>query len=165
MSTASSASRTNGRSASAAEYTATDRTPSRRAVAITRLAISPRLATRTDSSTPGSLQPRRNSAPRDLGQRLDDASVVLDPVEAQPVERGSRLVPVDRPANHVIEGIGRPDDHAAERRRRVMTNSGPALAPHKLSHVIQNAGHADDIRAEFSDPVLINGRDQDRSAA
>src|SRR6266571_2870482 len=50
MCTASSASRTYGSSASASEYTATARTPIRRAVRITRLAISPRLATSTESS-------------------------------------------------------------------------------------------------------------------
>src|SRR5580658_2415796 len=50
MCTAWSASRTYGSSASASEYTATAVTPSRRAVRITRLAISPRLATSTESS-------------------------------------------------------------------------------------------------------------------
>src|SRR5438105_7593266 len=51
MCAASSASRTYGRSASASEYTAIARMPIRRAVRITRRAISPRLATSTDSST------------------------------------------------------------------------------------------------------------------
>src|ERR1700722_12540824 len=50
MCTASSASRTYGRSTSASEYTATARIPIRRAVRITRRAISPRLATSTDSN-------------------------------------------------------------------------------------------------------------------
>src|SRR6266571_319616 len=50
MCTASSASRTYGSSASASEYTATALIPIRRAVRITRLAISPRLATSTESS-------------------------------------------------------------------------------------------------------------------
>src|SRR6516165_2124195 len=50
MCTASSASRTYGRSPSASEYTATVLIPIRRAVRITRLAISPRLATSTESS-------------------------------------------------------------------------------------------------------------------
>src|SRR5580692_5817580 len=52
MGTASSASRTYGRSASASEYTATVLIPIRRAVLITRRAISPRLATSTESSIP-----------------------------------------------------------------------------------------------------------------
>ena len=52
MRTAWSASRTYGRSASASEYTATALIPIRRAVRITRLAISPRLATDESSIPP-----------------------------------------------------------------------------------------------------------------
>src|SRR6266571_4608873 len=51
MDRASSASLTCSASRSAAEYTATVRTPSRRAVRITRQAISPRLATRSLPNT------------------------------------------------------------------------------------------------------------------
>src|SRR5215469_4073457 len=120
-----------------------ERTPSRLAVAMTRLAISPRLATRTDSSTPGSLQAGRHSATRDLCQRFDNPALVLVGVQAQPLERGRRLIAVDRSADHVVEGIGGPDDHAAERRRRVVSDSWPALASHQVRHMIENAGNAD----------------------
>jgi hypothetical protein len=51
MRTATSAAVTCGDDASASEYTATDRMPSRRRVRITRTAISPRLATSTVSNT------------------------------------------------------------------------------------------------------------------
>src|SRR5271165_5083383 len=105
MSTAWSASHTNGKSASASEYTATERTPSRRAVAMMRLAISPRLATRTDSSTPGSLQPGRHPAARDLSQRGDDDAVELDGIDPHPVERGGRTLPVGRATHHIVKGI------------------------------------------------------------
>src|ERR1700735_1316019 len=94
-----------------------------------RLAISPRLATRTDSSTPGSLQPGRHPSACDLRERLDDAGVALHRVEAQMVERGGRSVPVGRAAYHVVEGVGGPDDHAAEWRGRGLAPGGAALAP------------------------------------
>ena len=72
MATARSASRTNGASASASEYTATVPMPSRRQVRKTRRAISPRLATRTrsarlhpeDAEALGALRPR-GCGPRD----------------------------------------------------------------------------------------------------
>src|SRR5271155_2123751 len=96
---------------------------------MTRLAISPRLATRTDSSTPGSLQPGRHPTAGDLRERVDDARVVLDRVEPQVVECGARPLPVGRAAYYVVECIGSPDDHAAERRRRIMAMRWPALAP------------------------------------
>ncbi len=51
MSSAVSAMRTCGAPASASEYTAIERMPSRRSVRITRTAISPRLATRTLENT------------------------------------------------------------------------------------------------------------------
>src|SRR5215469_10982491 len=102
---------------------------------MTRLAISPRLATRTDSSTPGSLQPGRHPATRNLGECLDDPSVVLDRVEPKSVERSRRLIPVDGPADHVVEGIGGPDDPAAQWRWRFVPDRWPTLAPHEVGHV------------------------------
>src|SRR5579875_928994 len=142
MRTASSASRTCGRSASASEYTATVRIPIRRAVRITRRAISPLLATSTESSTspaylPGgrASRPRRASRPgrhtgtaagrasqpddrpavHDPAEGLDGAGVVLaGGVEAQPLHRGRRAGRVERAAHQVVEGVGGPDDAAAQ---------------------------------------------------
>src|SRR6476659_5311400 len=59
MHTASSALRTCSAYASASEYTATERTPSRRRVPCTRHAISPRFAIRTLSNTVDSRVPEQ----------------------------------------------------------------------------------------------------------
>src|SRR6516225_9389481 len=81
MCTASSASRTYGRSASASEYTATALIPIWRAVRSTRRAISPRLAISTESSIRpdywGALQLDDRPAADDSAQGLDRFGIIL----------------------------------------------------------------------------------------
>jgi hypothetical protein len=70
MRTAASASRTKGNSASASEWTATALIPIRRAVRIMRLAISPRLATSTDSNIMSPRKPSMDEVRWPAGRRL-----------------------------------------------------------------------------------------------
>src|SRR5262245_29101825 len=121
MRTASSASRTYGRSASASEYTATARIPIRRAVLITRLAISPRLATSTDSSirpaywVGGGLDLDDGAAIHYAVESLDRGRVVLaGRVEPEPLHRLRGPARVRRAAHQVVEGVGGLDDAAAQ---------------------------------------------------
>src|SRR5713101_4630730 len=117
------------------------RMPIRLAVLITRRAISPRLATRTDSGTPGSLQAAHQPLPRDLAERLDHAGVVLaGGIQAQPLQRGRRAVPVGGPAHEIVEGVHRPDDLAADRRLGLVPAAWPVLAADQLGDLVQHPG-------------------------
>src|SRR5579875_1102275 len=138
MRTASSASRTCGRSASASEYTATARIPIRRAVPITRLAISTLLATSIESNTSPAYcagsQLDDRPAVHDPAEGLDGVGVVLaGGVEAQPLHRGRRAGRVERAAHQVGEGVGGPDDAAAQRRTRGWRGSQPRRCPRGLA--------------------------------
>src|ERR1039458_7621182 len=125
--------------------------PIRRTVLMTRRAISPRLATSTDSSTPGSLQAPRAWPSRDLAERLDHAGVVLGgSFEAQSLQRRRGPVPVGGAAHKIIEGVRCADDPAADRRLPGMPAGGAALPPDQVCDLVQHPRLPDPAGAQLA---------------
>src|SRR5690349_24953915 len=135
--------------------------PSRRAVARTRRAISPRLATSTEFSTRAGYYGLTPPPPGDLGQCLNHLGVVLGRgVQAQPFERRHRPAGLGGRADQVVEGVGGADDPAADRRLMVLAAPGPALVPHDLRHPVEHPGLVDDAGPQFGDATLLLGGSQ-----